>query len=42
MAQTISLQDMFYPIRTSLSSCIQLSEADSDKFELKPQFIHSL
>jgi len=36
MAQIISLQDRFYPIRTSLPSCIQLPEADGDKFELKP------
>jgi len=42
MAKTISLQDRFYPIRTSLPSCIQLPEADSDKFELKPQFINTL
>ena len=29
-------------MRTSLSSCIQLSEADGDIFELKPQFINTL
>ena len=39
--QTISLQDRFYP-RISLPSCIQLPEANSDKFELKPQFINTL
>jgi len=33
---------MFYPIRTSLLFCIQLPEADGDKFELKPQFIKTL
>ena len=42
MTQTISLHDRFYPIRTSLSSCIQLPKADGDKFELKPQFINTL
>jgi len=42
MTQTISLQDISYPIRTSLPFCIQLSEADSDKFEFKPQFINTL
>ena len=42
MAQTISLQDRFYPIRTSLPSCILLPEADGDKFELKVQFINTL
>ena len=39
MIKSISLQDRFYPIRTSLPSCIHLSEADGDTFELKPQFI---
>jgi len=34
MAQTISLQDRFYPIRASLPSSIQLPEADGDKFEV--------
>ena len=42
MTQTISLQDISYPIRTSLPYCIQLPEADSDKFEFKPQFINTL
>ena len=37
-----SLQDRFYPIRTSLPSCIKLSEANGNNFELKPQFINSL
>jgi len=41
MAQTISLQEKFYPIRTSLPSCIQLPEADGDTFELKLQFINT-
>jgi len=42
MAQTISLQDRFYPITISLPSCILLPEADGDKFELKVQFINTL
>ena len=42
MTQLISLQDRFYPIRTSLSSCIQLPEAESKSFEIKPQFINTL
>ena len=37
-----SLQDMFYPIRTSLLSCIKLPEANGNDFELKPQFINTL
>ena len=37
-----SLQDRFYPIRTSLPSCIKLPEANGDNFELKPQFINTL
>jgi len=37
-----SLQDRFYPIRTSLSSCIKLPEANENNFELKPQFINTL
>jgi len=32
----ISLQDKFYPIRTSLPSCIQLPEENGNNFELKP------
>jgi len=42
MAQPTSLQDRFYPIRTSLSSCIQLSSVGEHNFELKPQFINTL
>ena len=42
MTQTISLQDRFYPIRTSFPSCIQLPEADGNKFEFKSQFINTL
>jgi len=41
MAKSISLQDRFYSMRTSLPSCIQLHEADGDTFELKPQFINT-
>jgi len=41
MANYISLQDKFYPIRTSLSSCIQLPEANGNNFERKPQFINT-
>ena len=41
MANHISLQDKFYPIRTSLPSCILLPEANGNNFELKPQFINS-
>ena len=37
-----SLQDRFYPIRTSLPSCIKLSEANGNNFELNPQFINTL
>ena len=36
MALPISLQDRFYPIRTSLPSCIQLPEANGINFKLKP------
>jgi len=39
MTKSICLQDRFYSIRTSLLSCIHLSEAEGDTFELKPQFI---
>ena len=42
MALTASLQDRFYPIRTSLSSPIRLSEANSNNFEFKTQFINTL
>ena len=42
MANHISLQDKFYPIRTSLPSCILLPEANGNNFELKPQFINTL
>jgi len=37
-----SLQDRFYLIRTSLSSCIKLPEANGNNFELKSQFINTL
>ena len=42
MANNTSLQDKFYPIRTSLPSCILLPEANGNNFELKPQFINTL
>ena len=42
MAQPTSLQDRFYPIRTSLPSCIQLLSVGEYNFELKPQFINKL
>ena len=42
MAQPTSLQDRFYPIRTSLPSCILLSSVGEYNFELKPQFINTL
>ena len=42
MAQSTSLQDRFYPIRTSLPSCILLSSVGEYNFELKPQFINTL
>ena len=42
MAQPLSLQDRFYPIRTSLPSCIQLLWVGDNNFELKPQFINTL
>ena len=38
----VSLQDRFYPNRTSLPSCIKLPEANGNNFELKPQFINTL
>jgi len=37
-----SLYDRFYSISTSLSSCIKLSEANGNNFELKLQFIITL
>ena len=39
MENNVSLQDRFYPIRTSLPSCILLPEPNGNHFELKPQFI---
>ena len=42
MANHISLQDKFYPIRTSLPSYIRLPEANGNNFELKPQLINTL
>jgi len=36
MANHVSLQDKFYPIRTSLPSCFILLEANGNNFELKP------
>ena len=42
MAQPTFLQDRFYPIRTSLPSCIQLSSVGKHNFELKPQFMNTL
>ena len=42
MTNHASLQDKFYPIRTSLSSYIRLSEANGNNFELKQQFINTL
>ena len=42
MAQLTSLQDKFYPIRTTLPSCIQLPSVSEHNFELKPQFINTL
>jgi len=41
MANHISLQDKFYPVRTSLPSCILLSEANGNNFKLKSQFINT-
>ena len=37
-----SLQDKFYPIKTSLPSCIKLPETNGNNFVLKPQFINTL
>ena len=42
MAQPTSLQDRFYPMRTSLLSCIQLPSVGEHNFELKHQFINTL
>ena len=42
MAQPQSLQERFYPIRTSLPSCIKLTIESVDPFELKPQYINTL
>jgi len=42
MANNISLQNKFYPIRTSLPSSILLPETNGNNFELKPQFINTL
>ena len=42
MAQPTSLQDRFYPIRTSLPSCILLPFVGEYNFELKAQFINIL
>ena len=42
IAQSTSLQDRFYPIRTTLPSCIQLPSVGEHNFELKPQFINTL
>ena len=36
------MQDRFYPIRTTLPSCIQLSSVGEHNFELKSQFINTL
>ena len=41
MAQLTSLQDRFYPIRTTLPSCIQLPSVGKHNFELKSQFINT-
>ena len=41
MAQPISLQDRFYPIRTSLPSFIRLPSIGDNNFEFKPQFINT-
>jgi len=42
MAQPTLLQERFYPMRTSLPSCIRLPEANGNNFELKLQFINTL
>ena len=42
MAQLTSLEYRFYPMRTSLLSCIQLQSTSDNNCELKPQFINTL
>jgi len=42
MTQPTYLQDIFYPIRTTLPSCIQLPSIGEHNFELKSQFINTL
>ena len=42
MAQQLTLQDRFYPIRTSLPSCISLPDVADNQFKLKPQYINTL
>ena len=42
MAQPTSLQNMFYPIRTSLPYCIPIPLVGEYNFKLKPQFINTL
>jgi len=42
MAQQPTLQDRFYPIRTSLPSCISLPDVGDNQFELKPQYLNTL
>ena len=42
MVNYVSLQNKFYPIRTSLPSYIRLPEANGNNFELKPQFMNTL
>ena len=42
MANNNSLQDKFYPIHTSLPSCILLPEANGNNFEVKLQFTNTL
>ena len=42
MTQPTSLKDRFYPIRTTLPSCIQLPPVGKHNFEFKPQFINTL
>ena len=41
MAQLTSLPNRFYPMRTSLPSCIQLPSTGDNNFEVKPQFINT-
>jgi len=42
MAEPTSLQDKFYPMRTSLPSCIQLPSIGDSNFKVMPQFISTL